>query len=120
MPGSSSGDPSLPGRTHILRCLREADRALGVADIAARLRVTGAGRRRLREALTGLVLEGAISSLPGQRYRVANGFDLGNWEGLLSVHPRGFAFVNASGREDVFIPPPAIGAALHGDTVRVA
>ncbi len=91
-----------------------------MADIAARLRVTGAGRRRLREALTGLVLEGAISSLPGQRYRVANGFDLGNWEGLLSVHPRGFAFVNASGREDVFIPPPAIGAALHGDTVRVA
>jgi ribonuclease R len=120
MPGSSSGDRSLPGRTDILRCLREADRALGVADIAQRLRVTGAARRRLREALTGLVLEGALSSLPGQRYRVANGFDLGNWEGLLSVHPRGFAFVNASGREDVFIPPPAIGAALHGDTVRVA
>lgn len=110
----------MPGRTEILRCLREADGALGVADIAERLRVTGAARRRLREALTGLVLEGAISSLPGQRYRVANGFDLGNWEGLLSVHPRGFAFVNASGREDVFIPPPAIGAALHGDTVRVA
>lgn len=115
MPGRS-----VPGRTEILRCLRASERALGVAELSERLGVTGAARRRLHEALSGLVLDGTLSSLPGQRYRVANGHDLGSWEGLLSVHPRGFAFVNASGREDVFIPPPAIGAALHGDTVKVA
>src|SRR5262245_9645267 len=30
-----------------------------------------------------------------------------SWEGLLSVHPRGFGFVSAAGQDDVFVPPEA-------------
>lgn len=43
-----------------------------------------------------------------------------SWEGALSVHPRGFGFVAAAGRDDVYVPREAVGAALHGDIVRVS
>lgn len=42
-----------------------------------------------------------------------------SWEGSLSVHPRGFGFVTAAGHDDVYVAPDGIGAAMHGDRVRV-
>lgn len=40
--------------------------------------------------------------------------------GRLNVNPRGFGFVTTEeSGPDVFIPPPALGSALHGDKVRV-
>jgi ribonuclease R len=42
-------------------------------------------------------------------------------DGLLTVNPRGFGFVaslEAAG-DDVFIPPEALGGAMHGDKVRI-
>jgi ribonuclease R len=111
----------LPGRTEILRCLRAEGRGLHTAELAARLEVKPASRRRLREVLEQLVLDGSLTAVPGDRFTAPRARDeFGVWEGVLSVHPRGFAFVNAAGRDDVFIPPPGIGSALHGDTVQVA
>jgi ribonuclease R len=47
----------------------------------------------------------------------------GEREGVLTVHPRGFGFVASLGPgsvgDDVFIPPDALGGALHGDKVRI-
>jgi ribonuclease R len=91
---------------------------MNIAEVAERLGLSGGSRRRLREVLEQLVLDGTLVALPGERFRAASKA-LESWEGLLSVHPRGFAFVNAAGKEDVFVPPPGIGAALHGDTVRI-
>jgi ribonuclease R len=42
-----------------------------------------------------------------------------SFEGVLAVNPRGFGFVTAPGRDDVFVPPDAVGGALHGDRVLV-
>lgn len=40
--------------------------------------------------------------------------------GRLTIHPRGFGFVVTDEKgPDVFVPPPALGNALHGDRVRV-
>jgi ribonuclease R len=111
---------ALPGRSDILSSLRAEGRALHVSELGAKFRVRPASRRHLRELLEQLVLDGTLSALPGDRFQVAAPRSLDRWEGVLSVHPRGFAFVNAAGREDVFIPPSGIGAALHGDTVEVA
>jgi ribonuclease R len=46
---------------------------------------------------------------------------IGERQGVLSVNPRGFGFVASLGDvgDDVFIPPDALGGAMHGDTVRV-
>jgi ribonuclease R len=41
------------------------------------------------------------------------------WDGSLSLNPRGFGFVAAAGHIDVYVPPEAIGAGMHGDTVTV-
>ena len=41
--------------------------------------------------------------------------------GIISVHPRGFGFVNQpSPKDDVFIPKPSINGAIDGDTVDIA
>lgn len=111
---------ALPGRSDILHSLRAEGRALHVSELGQLLSVRPASRRRLRDLLEQLVLDGTLSALPGDRFGVAEAARLDGWEGVLSVNPRGFAFVNAAGREDVFVPPPGIGAALHGDTVEVA
>jgi ribonuclease R len=43
------------------------------------------------------------------------------FEGLLNMNPRGFGFVaGGAGQDDVYVPPDAIGGALHGDRVLVA
>ena len=111
---------SLPSQTEILRFLSTREQALDAAEITTGLELGAASRRKIKDVLAQLVLEGKLR-VQGDRYRVPFGArDLGSWDGLLSVHPRGFAFVNASGQEDVFVPPSGIGAALHGDTVRVA
>jgi ribonuclease R len=42
------------------------------------------------------------------------------FEGLLNMNPRGFGFVGGgAGQDDVYVPPDAIGGALHGDRVLV-
>ena len=108
-----------PGPSEILRLLAAEPRGLDVAEITQRLELGGASRRRMKDLLGQLEVEGKLR-LQGSLYRVAAaGRDFGSWEGVLSVHPRGFAFVNSAGQDDVFIPPNAIGAALYGDTVRV-
>ncbi|HEY6079265.1 MAG TPA: VacB/RNase II family 3'-5' exoribonuclease, partial [Polyangiaceae bacterium] len=43
------------------------------------------------------------------------------FEGLLNMNPRGFGFVaGGAGQDDVYVPPDAIGGALHGDRVLVS
>jgi ribonuclease R len=111
----------IPSQAEILRFLSSQEHALDVAEITKGLKLAAASRRRLGDLLGQLALEGKLRAVQGDRFRVPLAArDLGSWEGVLSVHPRGFGFVNAGGREDVFLPPSGIGAALHGDTVRVA
>jgi ribonuclease R len=59
------------------------------------------------------------SSSPS-RNRPSQGRQNGSqWEGALSVSPRGFGFVTAPGREDVYVAANGVGGALHGDRVKV-
>ncbi|HEV8549844.1 MAG TPA: VacB/RNase II family 3'-5' exoribonuclease, partial [Polyangiaceae bacterium] len=51
-------------------------------------------------------------SRPGERRQES-------WEGVLSLNPRGFGFVAAAGKDDVYVPPEAIGGAMHADRVQV-
>ncbi len=41
------------------------------------------------------------------------------WEGVLSVHPRGFGFVSSVGNDDVYVAAEGLLGALHGDKVKV-
>jgi ribonuclease R len=110
----------LPTRAEIIRCLEEAGRPLHSREVATRLGVVEASFLRLSELLEQLCFEGTIQRLGGHRFLVRADAKLReSWEGMLSMNPRGFGFVNAVGHDDVFIPPDAVAGALHGDKVVV-
>jgi ribonuclease R len=97
-----------------------------VRDIAARLRISEVDYLGLQRLLDNLSLEGVLTARPGQRFNLTSSTPRASGaerQGLLSVNPRGFGFVasleaNATG-DDVFVPPDAMGGAMHGDRVLV-
>lgn len=111
----------LPARGEIVSCLHEAARPLHARELATRLGVDEAAYSRLLTLLDQLSLDGTIKPIAGHRFKAQKrpGATGSSWEGLLSVHPRGFGFVSAVGQDDVYVAPDGIGGALHGDRVRV-
>jgi ribonuclease R len=116
----------LPSRAEVLDLLSANPNPLHAREIASRLRVSEADYLGLQRLLDDLSLEGVLAARPGQRFKLsapAAGARGAEREGLLSVHPRGFGFVaslapGAVG-DDVFVPPEALGGAMHGDRVLV-
>jgi ribonuclease R len=110
----------LPTRSDILQSLGSEPRALHAAELGARLSVAPGSRKAFAALLEQLAAEGTLIGLPGRRFKAPDAASRPRgWEGTLSVNPRGFGFVNAVGHDDVYVPPEALGAALHGDVVRV-
>ena len=124
----------LPTRAEILDLLGSDERPMHVREIASRLRVSDVDHLGLERLLDSLSLEGVLTARPGPRFRLSAGDGAGDRaergrsrdaerEGLLTVHPRGFGFVASltpgTSGDDVFVPPDALGGALHGDKVRV-
>ncbi|MFO0568180.1 MAG: ribonuclease R [Polyangiaceae bacterium] len=111
----------LPSRGDIAHCLNEERRPLHARELASRLGVDEAAYSRFLTLLDQLSLDGTIKPISGQRFRAARkaGDGRSSWEGVLSMHPRGFGFVASVGQEDVYVAPDGIGGALHGDRVRV-
>lgn len=112
----------LPARGEIARCLEEAQRPLHARELATRLGVDEASYSRLLTLLDQLSLDGTLKPISGQRFKAQKRAESGggSWEGMLSVHPRGFGFVSAVGHDDVYIAPDGIGGAMHGDRVQVS
>lgn len=116
----------LPTRTDILDIFGTDPRPMHVREIASRLRISEVDYLGLQRLLDNLSLEGVLTARPGQRFNLSSANTRASGterEGLLSVHPRGFGFVasleaNTTG-DDVFIPPEAMGGAMHGDRVLV-
>lgn len=110
----------LPSRGDIVKCLLAAGKPLHAREILVHCKVAEGSYSRLLELLDQLSFDGTIRRAGGSRFRVHRDDTKGSgWEGVLSVHPRGFGFVAAAGQDDVFIPPDGIGGALHGDRVKV-
>jgi ribonuclease R len=111
----------LPSKADLLRLLEEAGRPLHARELASRLQVSEGKYRDVLEVLDRLAADGVVKRLGGSRFRAAgNRAETESWEGILTIHPRGFGFVNSAGREDVYISPDSIRGALHGDRVTVS
>jgi ribonuclease R len=113
----------LPRRDVVVDLLGTHGRALHVNEIKSRLAVADQHATALKRLLDDLSFDGSIVALPGQRFRVSKqqieqrG---GEYQGTLTVHPRGFGFVSAAGlADDAYISPEAMRGALHGDSVIV-
>ncbi len=110
---------------------QQPKRTAGFKQMARELGVHGDARRELFERLKHLVSSGQLQQVGPDRYAIpqtASGKNMA--VGRLSMHRDGFGFVipEANSLEprlkarlvgDIFIPPPAVGSAMHGDRVIV-
>lgn len=110
---------------------RQPKQTAGYKQLVRELGVHGDERRNLTDRLHSLVASGQLTQIASDRYAIpkpASGRNL--VVGRLSMHRDGFGFVipdtesldarlKASLSGDIFIPPPAVGSAMHGDRVLV-
>ncbi len=115
-----------PTRAEIVDLLGSDPRPMHTREIATRLAVSEVDYLGLQRILDELSLEGVLATRPGQRFKLSKPSTTARGaerEGLLTVHPRGFGFVaslaSAASGDDVFVPPDALGGAMHGDKVLV-
>jgi ribonuclease R len=110
---------------------RQPKQTAGFKQLARELGVRGEDRRELSDRLRRLVESGQLRAMDGDRYAVPQAAANKNLViGRLSMHRDGYGFVipdenaiddrmKAKLTGDIFIPPPAVGPAMHGDRVLV-
>jgi ribonuclease R len=110
---------------------QQPKRTAGFKQMARELGVHGDARRELFERLKHLVASGQLQQVGPDRYAIAQAAAGKNMAvGRLSMHRDGFGFVIPEANSlderlkarlagDIFIPPPAVGSAMHGDRVLV-
>src|SRR5579862_1400739 len=110
---------------------RQPKRAAGFKQLVRELGLHGDARRELDSHLQKMVSNGALVQVDSDRYALPQAFSNKNIvAGRLTMHRDGFGFVipDASSVSDslksrlagdIFIPPHAIGNAMHGDRVLV-
>jgi ribonuclease R len=110
---------------------QQPKRAAGFKQITRELGVHGDARRELYERLKHLVSAGQLQQVGPDRYAIPQAAVGKNMAvGRLSMHRDGFGFVIPEANSlderlkgklagDIFIPPPAVGSAMHGDRVLV-
>jgi len=110
---------------------RQPKRTAGYKQLVRELGVRGDNRRRFTELLDRLVSSGQLVKVDSDRYAIPQAASNRNMiVGRLSMHRDGFGFVIPDPKSlveplksrlsgDIFIPPPAVGNAMHGDQVLV-
>ncbi len=88
-------------------------------ELAQLLRIPREERNSFKRQIKALVANGQLLQIRGNRYGVAQKMDV--VVGRLQTNPGGFGFVvpeDAEGeRKDIFIAPPNLADAMHGDRV---
>jgi ribonuclease R len=110
---------------------RQPKHSAGFKQLVRELGLHGDARRELGEKLDKLVSSGQLIRVASDRYAIPKAAAGKNMVvGKLSMHRDGYGFVTPDpgalderlrGRltGDIFIPPPAVGSAMHGDRVLV-
>jgi len=121
----------LPDSAILKHIARQPKKTAGYKQLLRELGIKGEGRRELAERLLALVKKGELYQVDSDRFAIPKTPSNRNLLiGRLSMHRDGFGFVIPEMRSldaavkaklagDVFIPPPAVGSAMHGDRVMV-
>jgi ribonuclease R len=105
----------------ILRLIKEqVQHPASARELAQLLRVPRDERNTFKRQLKSLVTDGRLLLIRGNRYGVAEKMDV--VVGRLQTNPGGFGFVvpehaEPGVRPDIFIAPPNLADAMHGDRV---
>ncbi len=104
---------------------QQPKQSAGFKQLVRELGLHGEQRARLEERLDRLVERGELTRA-GDRYALPPRAAKNLFTGRLSMHRDGYGFVIPDSEQlrdrisgDVYIPPPAIGNAMHGDRVLV-
>jgi ribonuclease R len=110
---------------------RQPKGSAGFKQLVRELGLHGAARNELSDRLQRLVSSGQLIQVDSDRYAIPKAATSKNvLVGRLSMHRDGYGFVTPDAATldarlksqlagDVFIPPPAVGSAMHGDRVLV-
>src|SRR5437764_2103369 len=121
----------LSDSTVLKKIERQPKHTAGFKQLVRELGLRGEERRELAELLRRLAASGKLLQVDSDRYAIPQAAAGENMVvGRLSMHRDGFGFVipdpsslderlKAKLSGDIFIPPPAIGSAMHGDRVLV-
>ncbi|MCB1045130.1 MAG: VacB/RNase II family 3'-5' exoribonuclease [Acidobacteria bacterium] len=116
-------------QNQVIEFLSRCEDPTGLRGILRGLSLPGSDRQLLKSLIGELVRQGRVVKV-GSRYWVPDGKrqsrsvkrektkKANQVTGRLTLHPRGFGFVDASPERDWFIPDYALSGAQHGDTVR--
>ena len=87
----------IPAKGEVIRMVVDAKKPIHAREIATQLGVSAAHVPKLIAALDELADQKRIKRLSGQRYtaELREVTQKEGWEGVLSLNPRGFGFVNA-------------------------
>jgi ribonuclease R len=117
-------------RELLARIARSAGQKAGYKQLVRELSLGGGRERRLLlEQLARLTMHGALTKLDREHWSIPKPIGVGGSRdnlaaGRLDLHRDGYGFVRpnarqASGEEDIFIPPNEINGAMQGDQVLV-
>jgi len=122
----------MPTDADILRKIEgQPKQTAGIKQLIREFGLHGNERRELQERLSRLVSKGQLKQLDSDRYSIPQTASARNLVvGRLSMHRDGFGFVIPDPASldqrlktriagDIFVPPHAIGNAMHGDRVAV-
>ncbi len=113
---------------------RQPRKTAGYKQLLRELGVKGGERAELSALLQALVKKGELRQVDSDRYAIPQtaqaASNRNTLVGRLSMHRDGYGFVIPQAASldarlksrlasDVFIPPPAVGSAMHGDQVLV-
>ena len=110
---------------------RQPKSTAGFKQLVRELGLHGAARQELSARLQRLVSSGQLVQVDSDRYAIPKAAASKNvLVGKLSMHRDGYGFVTPDAATldphlkallagDIFIPPPAVGSAMHGDRVLV-
>lgn len=109
-------------RDDVLQLMRDrVHHPAGARELVQLLKVPREERATFKRHLKALVADGELIQIRGQRFGLAEKMDL--HVGRLQAHPGGFGFVEPERGlgegADIYIAPPNLNDAMHGDRVVV-
>lgn len=92
--------------------------AMTIDELMEYLQIEGADEfKEFVKLMVKLEDEGIVVRSKNDRYDLAR--DLGYYKGIISIHPKGFGFVEIDDMDDVYVRSEDLNGALHKDTVLV-
>lgn len=92
--------------------------AMTIEELVEYLQIEGTEDfKKFVKLMVALEDEGIVVRSKNDRYDLAR--DLGFYKGIISIHPKGFGFVEIDDMDDVYVRGEDLNGALHKDTVLV-